>query len=214
MTAILLFFAAVSALLLAAFCAGAETGFLSVSRERILHLSRAGGRKAKIVQSALSDMSRTLTTLLVWTNLAGVAFSSASAALSIEMLGGSRVGCAVWSFGSALLVLYVSEFLPKMLCAARPLHFCLRMARQYRALAAILRPVATLLVAVTNLFVPRREQKYAVTAKDLMRILRDRKDGVCISDFESALIGRIISCRAKGKFVTTEELVAAVRDSD
>ena len=214
MTAILLFFAAVSALLLAAFCAGAETGFLSVSRERILHLSRAGGRKAKIVQSALSDMSRTLTTLLVGNNLAGVAFSSASAALSIEMLGGSRVGCAVWSFGSALLVLYVSEFLPKMLCAARPLHFCLRMARQYRALAAILRPVATLLVAVTNLFVPRREQKYAVTAKDLMRILRDRKDGVCISDFESALIGRIISCRAKGKFVTTEELVAAVRDSD
>lgn len=214
MTAILLFFAALAALLLAAFCAGAETGFLSVSRERILHLSRAGGRKAKIVQSALSDMSRTLTTLLVGNNLAGVAFSSASAALSIELLGGSRVGCAVWSFGSALLVLYVSEFLPKMLCAARPLHFCLRMARQYRALAAMLRPVATLLVAATNLFVPRKDPKYSVTAKDLMRILRDRRDGVCISDFESALIGRIISCRAKGKSVTTEELVAAVCDSD
>ena len=214
MTAILLFFAARAALLLAAFCAGAETGFLSVSRERILHLSRAGGRKAKIVQSALSDMSRTLTTLLVGNNLAGVAFSSASAALSIELLGGSRVGCAVWSFGSALLVLYVSEFLPKMLCAARPLHFCLGMGQQYRALAAILRPVATLLIAVTNLFVPRKDPKYSVTAKDLMRILRDRKDGVCISDFESALIGRILVCRAKGKFVTTEELVAAVRDSD
>ena len=214
MTALLLFFAALAALLLAAFCAGAETGFLSVSRERILHLSRAGGRKAKIVQFALSDMSRTLTTLLIGNNLAGVAFSSASAALSIELIGGSRIGCAVWSFASALLVLYVSEFLPKMLCAARPLHFCLGMARQYRVLAAILRPVASLLLVVTNLFVPRREQKYAVTAKDLMRILRDRKDGVCISDFESALIGRIISCRAKGKFVTTEELVAAVRDSD
>ena len=68
--------------------------------------------------------------------------------------------------------------------------------------------------AVTNLFVPRREQKYAVTAKDLMRILRDRKDGVCISDFESALIGRILVCRAKGRFITSDELIDAVRDSE
>ena len=214
MTVFLLFLAAIAALLLAAFCAGAETGFLSVSRERILHLSRAGGRKAKIVQSALSDMSRTLTTLLIGNNLAGVAFSSASAALSIELMGGSRAGCAVWSVASALVVLYVSEFMPKMLCAARPLFFCLRMARVYRLLAAVLHPVVEALLAVTNLFVPRREQKYAVTAKDLMRILRDRKDGVCISDFESALIGRILVCRAKGRFITSDELIDAVRDSE
>ena len=86
MTVFLLFLAALSALLLAAFCAGAETGFLSVGRERILHLSRAGGRKAKIVHAALSDMSRTLTTLLIGNNLAGVVFSSASAALAIRAL--------------------------------------------------------------------------------------------------------------------------------
>ena len=42
-----LFLAALLALAWAAFCAGAETAFLSVSRERILHLARAGGRKAK-----------------------------------------------------------------------------------------------------------------------------------------------------------------------
>jgi len=214
MTVFLLFLAAIAALLLAAFCAGAETGFLSVSRERILHLSRAGGRKAKLVHAALSDMSRTLTTLLIGNNLAGVVFSSASAALAIELIGGSRFGRAAWSFVSALLVLYVSEFLPKMLCAARPLHFCLGMARQYRALAALLKPLVMLLLAVTNLFVPRKDPKYSVTAKDLMRILRDRKDGVCISDFESALIGRILVCRAKGRFITSEELVDAVRDVD
>ena len=57
----------------AAFCAGAETAFLSVSRERVLHMSRAGGRKAKIVQKALSDMGRTTTTLLIGNNLASVA---------------------------------------------------------------------------------------------------------------------------------------------
>mgnify|MGYP007069938728 CR=1 FL=1 len=86
-----------------------------------------------------------------------------------------------------------------MLCAARPLYFCLRMARLYHALAAILKPIVMLLLAVTNLFVPRKDPKYSVTAKDLMRILRDRKDGVCLSDFESALITRIIVLRVKGK---------------
>lgn len=214
MTAFLLVVAALCSLALAAFCAGAETGFLSVSRERILHLAREGGRKARIVQSALADMPRTLTTLLIGNNLAAVAFSSASAALSIEALGPSHAaGRAAWGFVAALVVLYVSEFMPKMLCAARPLRRCLAMARTYRVLAAVLGPLVAAIMAVTGLFVPRRVQKYRVTDRDLMRILRDRKDGVCISDIESALIGRIVSCRVKGRAATPEDLVAAVRDA-
>ena len=214
MTAIMLLLAAVATLGLAAFCAGAETGFLSVSRERVLYLSRAGGKKAKLVQAALSEMSRTMTTLLIGNNLAAVAYSSASAALAIEVIGTSRLGNAAWSAVSAILVLYVSEFMPKMLCAARPLSYCLMMARAYRVLSAVLSPVVAAAISITNLFVPRKEQKYRLTGRDLMRILRDRKDGVCISDIESALIGRIISCRVKGKFVIAEELLDAVRDTD
>ena len=212
MTVLVLTLAALLALAFAGFCAGAETGFLSVSRERVLHLARAGGRKAKTVQAALSDMSRTTTTLLVGNNLAGVAFSSASAALAIELFGGSRLGNACWSFGSALVVLYASEFMPKLLCSARPLHWCLRLAPLYRGVSAAFAPLVSALMAVTNVFVPRKEQKYRLTAHDLMRILRDRKDGVCLSDFESALIGRIIACRVKGKFITPEVLADAVRD--
>ena len=214
MTAFFLLLAALAALATAAFCAGAETGFLSVSRERVLHLSRAGGKKAKLVQAALSEMSRTLTTLLIGNNLAAVAYSSASAALALEVLGPTRVGNAVWSVASAFVVLYVSEFMPKMLCAARPLHRTLQMARTYRVLSLALRPLVTVLVRITDLFVPRKEQKYRVTGRDLMRILRDRKDGVCISDIESALIGRIVTCRVKGRFVMVEDLLDAVRDAD
>ena len=213
MTAFLLLVAALVSLALAAFCAGAETGFLSVSRERVLHLARAGGRKARLVQGALADMSRTTTTLLIGNNLAGVTYSSASAALAIAVLGGdARVGRVAWGVASALVVLYVSEFMPKLLCAARPLHWCLLFAPAYRALSAVLAPLTTAFVAATNLFVPSREQKYGVTVKDLMRILRDRKDGVCISDIESALISRILVCRAKGRPVTAETLLDALRD--
>lgn len=198
----LLILAIVFTLAGAAFCAGAETGFLSVSRERILHLSRAGGRKAKKVQAALSDMGRTTTTLLIGNNLASVGYSVAAAALSDN---------ALWSFFAAFLVLYVSEFMPKLLCAARPLRRILYLADAYSVLARILSPLTWVALTFTDLFVPRKESKYRVTAADLVRILQDRKDGVCLSDFESALISRIVVLRVKGKPITPEALLSALR---
>ena len=209
----LLFLSALLALAWAAFCAGAETAFLSVSRERILHLAREGGRKAKKVQKALSDMGRTTTTLLIGTNFASVAYSSATAAISVELFGGSATASAIWGFFAAFTVLYVSEFMPKLLCAARPLRRSLMLATAYEIMAAILRPLTALAMKFTDLFIGgRRDEKYKLTVKDLERILQDRRDGVCLSDFESALITRIVVLRAKGQPITPESLLSALRE--
>ena len=209
----LLFLSALLALAWAAFCAGAETAFLSVSRERILHLARAGGRKAKKVQKALSDMGRTTTTLLIGNNFASVAYSSATAAISVELFGGSATASAIWGFFAAFTVLYVSEFMPKLLCAARPLRRSLMLATAYEIMAAVLRPLTALAMKFTDLFIgSRRDEKYKLTVKDLERILQDRRDGVCLSDFESALITRIVVLRAKGQPITPESLLSALRE--
>jgi len=197
----------------AAFCAGAETAFLSVSRERILHLSREGGQKAKIVQKALSDMGRTMTTLLIGNNLASVAYSAASAALALKLCSGSAAR-TVWSFAAAFLVLYVSEFLPKLLCAARPLRRSLALANTYAVISRILSPLTAIAMMFTNLFMSGKDLKYKLTAHDLMRILQDRKDGVCLSDFESALISRIVVHRVKGKFITGDTLLEVLKERD
>lgn len=194
----------------AAFCAGAETAFLSVSRERILHMSREGGRKAKKVQHALSDMGRTMTTLLIGNNLASVAYSAASAALALRLCHDS-VAKTIWSFAAAFLVLYVSEFLPKLLCAARPLRRSLMMADVYEFMSRGLSPLTFIAIKITNFFISGKESKYKLTTKDLIRILQDRKDGVCLSDFESALIGCIIVNRVKGKFITTDALMDVLK---
>lgn len=214
MIVLLLVISAVAMLALTAFCAGAETAFLSVSRERILHLAREGGRKAKIVHKALSTMPRTMTTLLIGSNLASVAYSSAMAELAEEFFVNRAAATALWSFSAAFTILYVSEFLPKMLCAARPLRRILAMATTYRALNAALHPLTSLGMLLTNLFVPRKEAKSALTSSDLLRILQDRKDGVCLSDIESALITRIIVLRVKGKPITPDAILSALRDVD
>ena len=87
-------------------------------------------------------------------------------------------------------------------------------APAYRVLEAILRPLTALGMKFTDLFVPRKDAKYRVTSDDLLRILQDRKDGVCLSDFESALITRIIVLRVKGKPITPEAILSAIRDVD
>lgn len=197
-----------------AFCSGAETGFLSVSRERILHLAHEGGRKAKKVQRALQDMGRTTTTILIGNNLANVTYSAATAALSVRLFGENATGRAVWSFLAAFTVLYTSEFMPKLLCAARPLRRILWLADAYEVMAKALTPLTFLAMKFTDLFVPRKETRYKLTANDLLRILQDRKDGVCLSDFESALITRLVVLRAKGQPITPEAILSALREAD
>ena len=210
MIEILLFLAAMAALAGAAFCAGAETGFLSVSRERVLHLSREGGVKAAKVQKALADMARTTTTLLIGNNLASVGYSSAFAALSARISGSNATASAVLGFVGAFMLLYCAEFMPKLLFAARPLRRILAVAGAYEVLAAALKPAVSLAMRFTDLFMPRREQKYKLTSADLLRILQDRKDGVCLTDFESALITRIFVLRAKGSPITRESILDAL----
>ena len=191
----------VLALLAAAFCAGAETAFMSVNRGRVLHLAREGSAAAKVVDGALNAMNRTLTTLLIGNNLAHVVFSSAAAALGARLCAGSAWGHAAWTVGSAFAVLYLSEFLPKLFCSTRPLRRSLRLA-----------PLTAVAMAVTGLFVPKGETKVKVTANDLLRILQDRKDGVRLTDFESALISRILVMRRRGEFMTVEGLLRALDD--
>ena len=212
MTVFALVLASLAALVWAAFCAGAETAFLSVGRERILHLAREGGRKARKVQRALANMGRTTTTLLIGNNIATVAYSSATAALSVELFGHSATMRAIWGFAAAFTVLYVSEFMPKLLCAARPLRRSLALSGAYEAMAELLGPLTALAMKFTDLFVGgRRDEKYSLTAKDLVRILHDRRDGVCLSDFESALVTRIVVLRVKGRPITPEALLSALR---
>lgn len=214
MTIFLLFFAAGMALMFSAFFSGTETGFLSVGRERILHLAREGGRKAKIVQAALADMGRTTTTLLIGNNIANVSYSSATAALATELFSKDSVANIVWSLFAAFLVLYTSEFMPKLLCSARPLRRSLLLAGPYRVISLVLSPFTAAAMKFTDIFMPDKESKYSLTTSDLMRILEDRKDGVCLSDIESALITKILVHRVKGREITPESLLSALKDVD
>lgn len=212
MMVFLLCLAAVVSLALSAFCSGTETAFLSVSRERILHLAKEGGKKAKLVKNAIEDMGKTTTTLLVANNIVNVSYSSAAAALVSIYFSKDSIGNFVFSLLAAFLVLYFSEFMPKLLCSARPLRSSLLFSSAFRVVSVLISPLTYIAMKFTDLFIPKKDTVYKLTAADLINILEDRKDGVCLSDLESALIGRIIVLRAKRQEITTESILAALRD--
>lgn len=212
MITFLLFLVALGALAVAAFCAGAETGFLSVGRGRVLHVAREGSARAKIVFTAIFNLGRTTTALLVGNNLASVTYSAATAALTARLCGSSRIGSAIFSLVVALLLLMLGEFLPKLFCAARPLRRMLELAPYWNVFARIFVPVGTVVQKIVEKLMPKREQKFKLTPEAVLKILEDRKDGVKLSDFESVLIRRIMQLRARGEFVVPETLLPALDD--
>ena len=212
MTVFLLLLAMFLGLSVAGFCAGAETGFLSVSRGRILHMAREGSRAAKTVQAALKNMSSTVTGLLVGNNLAAVTYSSASAAFAAVAFADVPYARTVWSCFSACLILVFGEFVPKLFCSSRPLRRTLRMAPLYRVFAAILLPVTWSVEKAVGLFSRKPAPREKTTPDDLLRILQDRKAGVRLTDFESALVARILVLRKKGEAVTPEKILSALDD--
>lgn len=214
MSAILLLIAMLASLAAAAFCAGAETGFLSVSRGRILHMARLGGKRAKVVQRALADLPRTMTALLVGNNLAAVSYSSSSTALSVVLFAGAPAAQTAWAAAAAFAMLAVGEFFPKFVCAMRPLNRTLALAPAWSVAQRFLIPIGSVIQSAISRFLPRREQTQRMTPATVLKILEDRKDGVKLSDFESALVGRLMVLRARGEFVTPESLLSALDSVD
>lgn len=201
-----------ASLALAAFCAGVETGMLSLNRMRVTHMAREGSKAAKTIAAAIADLPRTTTALLIGNNLAAVVFSCSSAEFAHRMFPESAISRTAWSVAAAFTMLYLCEFLPKRICAARPLRRMLSLARPWKIFSATIAPLTAAAMAVINFFFRRTPPKEKLNASNLLRILQDRKDGVRITDFESALISRILVLRKKGNPVTPEALLCALDD--
>lgn len=213
MTIALLALTAVVALMLSAFCSGVETGIFSLNRGRVVHMAREGSRTARIIERALQEASRTLTGLLVGNNMVNVVFSSASAALAEKLFPGSLAARTAWSVCAACMMLTLGEFTPKLLCATRPLGRMLRLAPLYRIYAAVMFPLSAVAMLVTGR-TSEKKGRVKVSPDDLLGLLNDRKDGVRLTDFESALIARILVLRKKGEAVTAEGLLKALDETD
>lgn len=180
-----------------AFFSGIETGVISINRLRLMHQSRNGSRRARVLEGFLRQTDRLLGTTLVGNNLANVTIATVAVAISGTNWGG--IGQIIAGLLSAVTVLIFGEFLPKAWFTSRPLERCLPLAGVLRGAEIVLRPLATFIMFLTRWATTGNSGKHTpfVTREHLHILTRDSEAGGQISTFERLMIGRVLDMQLK-----------------
>lgn len=201
-----------------AFCAGMETGVVSSSRIRLLHLSRNGDRRAKILLRYKRSPDNLLGTLLVGGNLASVTVSTLSASIAYSLWGAAGLGIS--SAASTITLLVFGEFLPKAWFGARPVSRSLPFARAMRGAESVLMPLSRLATRVSSLFTPSLDSTgdpaRIVTREHLRLLARSSEAAGEITHIENLMMGRALALReqcARDIMVPAERVVSLSPES-
>ncbi|MBR4170270.1 MAG: DUF21 domain-containing protein [Kiritimatiellae bacterium] len=198
---ILLALGMVVSVLLAGFFSGIETGMMSVNSARLMHWVHSGVEEAKRLYSFITDMQRTLATILVGTNLMNVLLSTLSAYAATHYFAEYPVWQTTFSCFSACMMLYLGDYLPKLLFASRPLRRTVAACPLFSCFAWVLTPFTKLVMALTERFVPKADSKsndkFLMSLDYLENIVTDKKKGADISPLERLMIQRVLSLRSR-----------------
>lgn len=200
MMTILLITILIATIALSAFCSGTETGLLSIPRARLLPLTRQKENKAKKrLIKIFNNLPNAITTLLVANNIANVTVSTVSATLAIQFFPNSQSIQSAWACVTALIMLFIGEYLPKLLFSTKPLRRTLAVTRTFHIVSVILSPIVWCFSLFTQ-YVFRiknpRQSSQSISRDALRFIVADRHDSTHLSSFERLLIDRVLTLQA------------------
>lgn len=135
-------------MILSAFFSGSETALTAVSRPRMHELERQGNERAGTVNLLLARKENLIGALLLGNNAVNIGASALATSVLIQMFGDAGVVYA--TVVMTVLVLILSEVMPKTYSINRPDEMALTVAPLVRLLVAALTPltVAVQFVAV------------------------------------------------------------------
>ncbi|MCL2105308.1 MAG: DUF21 domain-containing protein, partial [Kiritimatiellaeota bacterium] len=135
-----------------AFFAGTESGVLCVSRVRLMHFVRNGLKSATILASYLDNMQHFVVTVLVGCNLSNVILSTLSASVARTLFPRDPLYQFLWACVVVSMVLFFSEYLPKLFFTTRPLRRTLLVMDLFRLIDRLLYPLTRLVSLLTSRF--------------------------------------------------------------
>lgn len=182
------------------FFSGMETGMLCINRARLAHLVRSGSKAAAMLDQCLSDMQSFLATILIGNNLMNVALATLSAGLARLYFHDYPAAQTVWQITMAFMVLFFSEYLPKLFFTTRPLRRTLIVIRSFYIVERLLSPLTGLVMLLTQWLTPKSgegERRFFMTREYLQNVVSDSKDGSRITAFERMMINRVLTLHAQ-----------------
>jgi putative hemolysin len=220
--------------ILSAFFSGSETALTSLSDAAVFRLREDHHPAGEILARLRSDLSRSLSTLLIGNTLANIAAGSIGTALVLPRFGG-RWGVAIATGATTLILLVASEVTPKMLAARRPVDFAAAVAHPVELLVRALSPVSRLLTGIARLVLRPFGRAEAfppgVTGDDVRDLISLSHQGGALETEEKEILhavlefgdipvkdvmtprGRMVSLDAQASFADVEELCKVHRYS-
>ena len=174
---------------------GMEAGVFTLSRLRIRQQMRAGQASAKVLHDYLEHPENFLWTILVGNTVANFLILGWLVAQLHEALGAYRVWF-VMVFSVAVFLFYTFfDLLPKMLFRMYPNRFCVLLARPFRLIHWVLRPLVALVETFSGALLRWRGGK-AFTAhlfgnrEELRLVMQESAQG--FTSEERTMINRVL----------------------
>jgi putative hemolysin len=183
------------------FFAASETAFLSMNRWAVSKLADEGDKKARALCELVKDSGKTMSALLVGTNvLATLASVLAVSILVTAGVSGARA-IAVSSIVTTATILVFSELTPKTYAARNPTATALEVALPLSLATTALGPVASFLAWIPSHIAAlfrRRSGARSETPDELIRAALDAaEDDGAVIPAETEVIQGVLNSKAK-----------------
>jgi putative hemolysin len=129
---------------------GMESGVFALSRLRVRQQMRAGRRSARVLHRFLENPENFLWTILVGNTVANLLILSWLIRILQRSLEGHRVWFILIFMVMVFLFYAVFDLLPKMLFRAYPTRLCMMLARPFRVIHWLLRPLVWVVESVSG----------------------------------------------------------------
>ena len=174
---------------------GMEAGVFALSRLRIRQLSRARVRSAKLLHTYLENPENFLWTILVGNTVANALILGWLVVRLHHSLAG-RVGWFVVVYAVGVFLFYaLFDLLPKMLFRMFPTRLCVLLARPFRWIHLVLRPLVATVEGVSDMLLRWRGGKVFTghlfgNREELLSVMQD--SGQALTSEERVMINRVL----------------------
>ena len=138
-------------LVLSALFSASETGFIALSRVRLMHLVNTGRPGAARASQLLHRPEKLLATVLLGNNLVNTAAAALATALAISLMDNSNLAVLVATVAVTMLLLVFGETVPKTLAWSRAETVAFTASRPLMMVGWVLSPAVRLLQGVSLL---------------------------------------------------------------
>lgn len=192
---LLIWFVFVLCLVLSFVLSGMEAGVFALSRLRIRQQMRAGRRSAQVLHEYLENPEDFLWTILVGNTVANFIILGWMTVKLEAWLRGNRVWFVVLFSVVVFLFVALFDLLPKMLFRLYPNRLCLSLARPFRAVHLVLRPLVALVERCSGLLLRWRGGNVFTghlfgNRQELRLVMQESAQG--LSSEERTMINRVL----------------------